>query len=204
MKIIAGPLALLSIAKTAGWTVTGQAAAIRDAAHWLLDWRINSTSCWPPHVTGEELDTGVASPVSGRRDAWCYGTPGICRALSLAGHATGEPRLTETSDAGIASLADRSTRDWDVTGPTLCHGHAGVLQCAAHSHAATSGHAAAAVTMAFRPQHAFAFQHTGTGLPADEPGFLTGAAGIALALADHSGLPAAVVPTRWDAVLLLT
>jgi hypothetical protein len=201
---IAGPLALLSIAKIAGWTVTGQTAAIRDAAHWLLDWRINLTSSWPPHVTGDELDTGVASPVSGRRDAWCYGTPGICRALSLAGHATGDPLLTETSDASIVSLADRSARDWDVTGPTLCHGHAGVLQCAAHSHASASDHAATAVGTAFRPQHAFAFQHTGTGLPADEPGFLTGAAAIALALADHSGLSAAAVPTRWDAVLLLT
>jgi hypothetical protein len=32
----------------------------------------------------------------------------------------------------------------------------------------------------------------------------TGAAGIALALADHAELPAPDVPARWDAILLLS
>jgi lantibiotic biosynthesis protein len=201
---IAGPLALLSIAETAGWTVAGQPAAIGSAAQWLLDWRTNSASWWPPYVTGDDLDTGVASPVAGRRDAWCYGTPGIGRALTLAAHAIGDPQLAETADAAIASLADRSDQDWDVTGPTLCHGHAGVLQSTAHSQAATADRAALAITTAFWPQHAFAFQHTGNGRPADEPGLLTGAAGIALALADHGELLAGPVAARWDAVLLLS
>jgi hypothetical protein len=70
--------------------------------------------------------------------------------------------------------------------------------------ATLADHAAAAVAKAFRPQHTFAFQHTGNGVAADEPGFLTGAAGIALALADHGDLPVPPVPARWDAVLLLS
>jgi hypothetical protein len=57
---------------------------------------------------------------------------------------------------------------------------------------------------AFEPQHTFAFQHADNGHLVDEPGLLTGSAGIALALADHGELPAVPVPAGWDAVLLLT
>ena len=70
---IAGPVAFLSCARLAGYSVNGQQVAITEAARWLLRWRTNDESNWPPHITGEELDTGVVSPVSGRRHAWCYG-----------------------------------------------------------------------------------------------------------------------------------
>lgn len=199
---IAGPLALLSTAQTAGWSVTGQGAAIRDAAQWLLRWRANSS--WPTHVTGHELDTGLAAPAVGRRDAWCYGAPGIGRALSLAGCALADPRLAEAGVAAITSLASRPAEHWDVNGPTLCHGHAGVLQCAAAGQATTADRAAAAVNTAFSLQHAFGFQHIDKHSAADEPGMLTGAAGVALALADHGKLPEPSVAARWDSVLLIS
>ena len=201
---IAGPLALLSTAQTAGWSVPGQRTAVQDAAQWLLHWRENYTYSWPPYVTGDELDRGAAEPAPGRRDAWCYGTPGISRALSLAGQALADPRLAEAGDAAIASLAGRSAELWDAEGPTLCHGTAGVLQCAAASGAVTANRAAAAVTAAFSPQRTFAFQHLENNIASDKPGLLTGAAGVALALADHGDLPAAAVTTRWDSVLLLS
>jgi lantibiotic biosynthesis protein len=35
---IAGPVSLLATAHAAGWSVTGQRAAIQSAAHWLLRW----------------------------------------------------------------------------------------------------------------------------------------------------------------------
>jgi len=199
---IAGPLALLSMAQSAGWSVSGQRAAIRDAAQWLLHWRAGSS--WPPRVTGDELDTGVPAPAAGRRDAWCYGAPGIGRALSLAGGALEDPRLAESGAAAITALASRLAEHWDVDGPTLCHGHAGVLQCAATIQPTTADRAAAAVNTAFSPQHAFGFQHIHKDAAADEPGLLTGAAGVALALADHGQIPAPPVPTRWDAVLLIS
>ncbi|MGH3670519.1 MAG: lanthionine synthetase LanC family protein [Pseudonocardiaceae bacterium] len=92
----------------------------------------------------------------------------------------------------------------DVEGPTLCHGHAGVPQSAATSQATTADLAAAAVTEAFNPRLPFAFQHRGNGSATDEPGLLTGSAGVALALADHGQLPATPVPARWDSILLLS
>lgn len=195
---IAGPLALLSLAHLAGYSVAGQSAAIRDAARWLLRWRTDGIATWPPHVTGAELDTGVAAPVPGRRDAWCYGTPGIRRSIALAGQAIGDPALTEAAKAAITSLTARPSCQWDVEGPTLCHGYAGVLQSTA------THRAAKAVMDLFDPDQRFGFQHIGNQIAKDEPGFLVGAAGVALALADHGDLPTRDVPARWDALLLLS
>ncbi len=44
----------------------------------------------------------------------------------------------------------------------------------------------------------------GPGSARDEPGLLTGAAGTALALADHGQLPTPTAPARWDSLLLLS
>ncbi|MGH8572145.1 MAG: lanthionine synthetase C family protein, partial [Gammaproteobacteria bacterium] len=143
---IAGPLSLLATAYAAGWSVAGQRAALQSAAHWLLRWRTDAAHSWAPSVTGDELDSDTAAPTTGRRDAWCYGAPGIGRALTLAGSALADPRLTTVGDAAIASLSDRPTDLWDVQGPTLCHGYAGVLQSATTSQGGTGDSAATAVT----------------------------------------------------------
>jgi len=201
---IAGPLSLLATAHAAGWSVVGQRAAIQSAAHWLLHWRTDATPSWAPYVTGDELDSDTAQPSAGRRDAWCYGAPGIGRALLLAGSALADPQLTTAGEAAIASLADRPADLWDVEGPTLCHGYAGVLQSATTSQAGTGDSAATTVAEAFNPRFTFTFRHLHHGVPSDEPGLLTGSAGVALALADHGQLPAPPVPARWDSVLLLS
>jgi len=75
---------------------------------------------------------------------------------------------------------------------------------ASSSQAATADLAASATIAAYDPRHAFAFQHPQAGTRSDDPGLLTGAAGIALALADHARLACPVIPTRWDALLLLS
>jgi Lantibiotic dehydratase, N terminus len=82
--------------------------------------------------------------------------------------------------------------------------HAGVLQCAASRHPEVASEAASAITMAFDAGRPFAIPHTDNGAIEDHPGFLTGAAGTALALAEHGRLPAPAVPDRWDCLLLLS
>jgi len=202
---ISGPLALLSIAASAGWLVNGQTDAIKEATCWLLEWQEPGTRTWPPHVTGAELDSAQPSPAPGRRDAWCYGAAGIGRALILAGRALGSPRLTEAGESAHAALASRAPQHWDTEGPAICHGTSGVMQAtASSSEPATTDLAASATTAAYNPRHAFAFQHLQAGTPSDDPGLLTGAAGIALALADHAQLVCPAIPTRWDALFLLS
>jgi hypothetical protein len=204
---IAGPLALLSTAATAGWVTDGQASAIRTAATWLLTWQTPGTPTWPPHIAGTELDHQQPGhgPAAGRRDAWCYGSPGITSALTAASRAVHDPRPGQVADTAITALAARPAHRWDTEGPALCHGTAGILQSAtSHQNTGIADLAASAVAAAFSPRHIFAIQNIHNHVASDDPGLLTGAAGIALALADHGGIPASTTPTRWDAALLLS
>jgi hypothetical protein len=200
---VAGPLACLAAASARGWAVPGQDNAIRRASRWLLDWKAEGAWQWPASVSGAELDAGVGRP-AGRQDAWCYGTPGISAALALAGQALGDDGLSRAGQDAIASLARRAARMWDADGPTLCHGHAGVLACAAGRQPEAASKAASAIATAFDSSRPFAISHADNGTVADRPGFLTGAAGTALALADHGHLPSPAVSDRWDCVLLLS
>jgi hypothetical protein len=206
---IAGVVALLSAAGSAGWVVSGQIAAIQQAAHWLLRWRDPCTGSWPPYRSGDELDRPPAGPTTlGHRDGWCYGAPGIGAALALAGRALAYPALAQTGQAAVAALADRPVHAWDVIDPVLCHGYAGVLQAAHRTSAhAVTAQAADAITAAFDPSLPFAIPRQLSRIDrrhGDRPGLLTGATGVALALADHAQLPTPPVTTGWDALLLLS
>jgi hypothetical protein len=202
---IAGPLALLATAHLAGFTVPGQRDAITHGAAWLLRWRDAQARTWPPYITGDELDAGHAAPPAGRSDAWCYGIAGISCALRLAGQATTEPAMNNAARDALLVLAERPGR-WDVEGPTLCHGDAGVLRAAGvMQDNVVATQAAIAVTGAFNPAHRFGFQHVAGSAAIDRPGFLTGAAGTALALAEHGAFPDPTgLHTTWDALLLLS
>ncbi len=197
---VAGPLAVLATAHTSGWTVAGQIEAIKHAAAWLMHWR-RDDGRWPPHVTGDELDHNRGPQTLGRADAWCYGTPGIARALTLAAHALADPTLADAARTALASMADRGPDQWDVEGPTLCHGHAGVLQGATCGTLAEA--AAIALVQHFDPYARFGFRHFEHRHASDEPGLLTGAAGVALALADHAEFPSPSNQVRWDCLLVV-
>jgi hypothetical protein len=188
-----------------GWVTDGQIDAIRTAATWLLTWQAPGTATWPPHITGTELDNQqpAPGPAAGRRDAWCYGSPGISRALTAASRALGDPRPAQVARMAITNLTARPVGRWDIEGPALCHGTAGVLQCATR-YPITAALAASALTAAFDPRRYFATQNIHNHKTSDDPGLLTGAAGIALALADHGGIPTSEASTRWDAALLLS
>ncbi|WP_326599033.1 lanthionine synthetase C family protein [Streptomyces sp. NBC_01803] len=206
---IAGPLALLSIAHTAGRTVPGQAEAIRTAAMWLLTWQ-EPTGSWSPCISGNDLEnppdpgTRRLPSTSGRRNAWCYGTPGIGRALTLAGQALDDPDLCRVGRTAVAALAERAPARWDTEGPGLCYGSAGVLQAAAQIGCEATARRAAEYTASHHDrQRPFGFPHLERGTAHDNPGFLSGAAGTALALADYAGLLAPAPPASWGSLLLL-
>lgn len=199
---VAGPLALLATAANAGWTVPGQAEAIRHAAAWLLHWR-HPDGRWPPHVTGDQLDHHTPPSATGRCDAWCYGTPGIAHALTLAGRALHDHTLTAAANDALTSLATRAPHDWDAQGPTLCHGYAGVLQSAPTA-SRLADSAAEAIAVCFDPATRFGFQHHEHNQRHHNPGLLTGAAGVALTLADSAHPPSPTSPTQWDQLLNLS
>ncbi len=113
--------------------------------------------------------------------------------------------MEDASRDALRLLAERPGR-WDVEGPTLCHGYAGVLRAADAIHnTAVAGHAATAITDAYDRTRRFGFAHLAGSTVTDRPGFLTGAAGTALTLAEHATFPMPEgLRTTWDALLLLS
>ncbi|WP_082526870.1 lanthionine synthetase LanC family protein [Kitasatospora sp. MBT63] len=189
---IAGPLSLLALAHQAGISVPDQEQAIATAAHWLLNWAAPGPS-WPPYVSGDDLaqlpDAERLAAAPGRRDAWCYGTPGIATALHHTGRALADPVLLALARSALDALARRPPATWDTTGPGLCHGSAGVLEVA--------------VRLDHRPLADAAARHTANTFhkAGSDIGFLTGRAGAALALATHHRPLAQQV--QWDGLLML-
>ncbi|MFE5725042.1 lanthionine synthetase LanC family protein, partial [Streptomyces erythrochromogenes] len=146
-------------------------------------------------------DGSGAGGGSGRRDAWCYGTPGIARALALASTALGDPAYARLADLALTALAERPGTTWDTDGAGLCHGSAGVLVCALRAGHRPLAESAARLTLRLAP-----------GPPAGPPGssdaagpglgLLGGAAGTALALAQYAGLLPQSSRVPWDCLLL--
>ncbi|WP_037070418.1 lanthionine synthetase C family protein [Pseudonocardia acaciae] len=214
---IPGPLALLVLARRAGVEVPGQDEAIRRVAEWLVArCRYDDAGpYWPATLTlAEELAAGRDARTPGRT-AWCYGTPGLARALQLAGDTLAVPGWT---DLAVTALTARLNHELTRTAPAegsprdhaLCHGWAGVLHITWRIAFDTGDdrlngplhHLAGRVLAGYHPIRPFGF-HYRAGLPAapDRAGFLDGAAGIALAL--HAYATDARPASGWDRALLL-
>jgi hypothetical protein len=175
---VAGPLALLSLLSA---QVEVPAATIVRLADWLLDraeqdeWGL----VWPAAIAAGER---IPAP---QRASWCRGVAGIARALWLAGRAVDEPRYTDAASAAMVGLL-QAPQVWGLESPNLCHGLAGLLMVTAAFAADDTRFAAAAEDLFARLVAAY-----DPGLPlgfaVDDPGLLTGAAGVALALLAAAG-----------------
>ncbi len=137
---ITGPLALLALALRAGVTVDGHTEAIDRIAGWLETWRQDGPAgaWWPERLTLDELRAGAPVRPGPNRPSWCYGTPGIARAIQLAALVTGDAaRQRRAEDAMGRCLADPAQLA-RLTDPALCHGWAGVFTTAWHAAADAS------------------------------------------------------------------
>ncbi|MFJ2823501.1 lanthionine synthetase C family protein [Streptomyces toxytricini] len=203
-----GPLALLALAWRQGARVPGQRAAITRLARWLLARRrTDGAGTWWPG----QLSLGPELPRPGR-PSWCYGTPGIARALHLAGLALDVPEWREAGVEALRSALRRAAAGGaEPDEPGLCHGLAGLLQTTWRTSrdsgdAELAGHlpALAARLLDLADDTApFGFAPAPGERPSEEHpgGFLTGAAGAALAL--HTFATGTEPATRWDRALLL-
>jgi hypothetical protein len=206
---ITGPLALLSLLRLAGVPVRGTEDAAHRIASWLLSW-MGTDECgphWPAVITFDEHAAGGLDPVRPARPSWCYGTPGIARALQLAASAFDEPAWARVAlDAMRAALARAESLDLWGTDVGVCHGLGGLLQItrrmADDSGDPELGRAVPSLVdrlvARFDPSAPFGFVlRTRTGAAIDRAGFLEGAAGAALALAGR-------IDARWDSALLVS
>jgi hypothetical protein len=201
---IAGPLALLSTAWAAGVRVPEQDAAAERIVDWLLAWSDidEHGRYWPDGLSAAEL-ADRPQRLHPARSAWCYGTPGIARALHLAGSTFGRPEWTSEAVSALGAMLRRPLHSHGVVDAGLCHGWAGLLHLVLRTGRETCSPELLAgadrlvvrVLDAYDPDSAFGFRAQGTD---DTAGFLEGATGIALALLGWLGAPA----SGWDAALL--
>jgi hypothetical protein len=203
---IPGPLALLALAQSAGVMIEGQAEAIDRLAGWLAQqrmddrWGVN----WPIAVP-----LGPApAPVGPSRAAWCYGSPGVARALWLAGEALDRCEYRDLAIAAMKAVYQRPLFERAIDSPTFCHGIAGLLQITlrfAHDTGLAQFTVAADILgqqllSLYDPTSRLGYYSLEPGgLRVDQPGLLDGAPGVVLVL-----LAAATdVEPFWDRLFLL-
>jgi hypothetical protein len=194
----AGILAFLSLATIAGHAIDGQTTAIATLCGWYDTWEQNTGDgpWWPEWLPLADLRAGHPSQHAPGRPSWCYGTPGIARALQLAAIATNDPIRQAAAEYALAKSL-QPQRLAQLTTGGLCHGLAGTYQTAIRA-------VADAITpdIAIRlPDLASLLTSTGV-LASDTPELIAGQAGTRLALETlHRAAPPL---SGWDSCLLLT
>ncbi|MEV6129392.1 lanthionine synthetase C family protein [Streptomyces violaceusniger] len=189
---IAGPLALLALAKRHGTTVQGHEDAMARICRWLDRIRHSDHHGirWPRWVT-----KATAMPTSPAAPSWCYGAPGLARAQQLAAIALGDADRKCMAERALHScLTDPHQLD-QLTNRGLCHGVGGLLRVV--QRVAQDAEEPSAFTEHLSQLNQ-RFLNIG---PAAEAGFLEGAAGAILAFQSAEADTAPV--TDWDACLLL-
>jgi lantibiotic modifying enzyme len=206
---VPGVITILGAACAAGVRRRRAKRLLDRAVAWLLSQkrRDRKGSRFPAWVAPGEQSTSC-------RSAWCYGDPGVAVALFCAARCAGEP-VWEAEALEIArGAAKREPEEAGVVDAGLCHGAAGLghvfnrmfqatgdmtLRCAARYWFER--------TLAMRRPgrgvggySAMAARDDGTRYWDDDPGILTGAAGIALALLAAT----TTVEPEWDRMLLLS
>lgn len=199
---IAGPLALLSSASLRGTIVDGQVDAMKTIDAWFDQWRHDDPAAtwWPGMISLGEWRDGIAQGHGPQRPSWCYGVPGIARALQLAAVATQDYGKRRAAESALVSCVRDTRQLRQIRDASLCHGWAGLVQavrCAGRD-AEPSGDFPAAIAEA--DLH-FADHLRMANWPA-QPGLLEGSAGVELVLTGD-GSDASPL-TAWDTCLLLS
>jgi len=204
---IPGPLAALSLTWQAGYRARGLRETIVSLANWVAEHHIEQERGidWPGSVPLESAATAHDwQQLSPTRAAWCYGAPGVSRSLWLAGCALEDKELCRLGVEAIEAVLRRPVPQRNIPSPTICHGVAGLLQiCLRFAHECESELVKAQIPVlteqileSFDPSFALGFRDIEEG---DQPGWLTGAPGIAMVL-----LAAATdVTPAWDRVLAI-
>lgn len=227
---ISGPLALLAVTLLHGVEVEGQRDAMRRITDWLLTWLQDGDTgrWWPGRVPwDEQIKPRQARSVQPHtQPSWCYGVPGVARAIQLAGRALADPALERVAVAALLAVLRQPSRAWQFSDANLCHGYGGLLlaawriagECADPELAGQIHRLIAEILARYDPAAPFCFRHLAWGgIPhgsadverwsaLDIAGVMEGAAGIALALLTATGNVSVDDQSAgaWDAALLLS
>jgi hypothetical protein len=205
---VPGVIALLADACRLGIREERARPLLEGAVRWLVPQHLaeQKGACYPSWV-----EPGIEPRPS--RLAWCYGDPGIAATLLYAARALGLEEWESTALTIAAHAARADPEDAGVRDAGLCHGAFGLAHLYNRIHQAGGGELFADAArlwyrlgLGMRKSESgiagFEAWRPGMGTEAGweaDPGFLTGAAGVGLALL------AAVTPVEpeWDRLLLV-
>jgi len=203
---VPGAIAILAAARAHGVAVDEATRLLDGAVSWLLAQRLEGDA-----RSSFANDVRPGAPAVPARTAWCYGDAGIASALLQAARARGDARWEAAAIDVARRAAARDVAAAGVIDAGLCHGAAGLAHTFHRLYRATGdaalGDAARrwlAVTLGMRAESGgvggFVSLDPVEGRRIDDPAYLTGAAGIALALA----AAITVGDAAWDRPLLLS
>ncbi|WP_242678249.1 lanthionine synthetase C family protein [Neochlamydia sp. AcF84] len=126
---IPGVLSFFAIASLRGINIEGQADAMRQIALWLRKKSFIRQEMiqWSHSISFEDEIQEKIGFNKPSKDAWCYGVPGIARALFLAGKALKDEELKSFAATAFRGIFQRKREEWQLLGPMLCHGISGLL-----------------------------------------------------------------------------
>jgi lantibiotic modifying enzyme len=218
---IPGVLAFLSLVRLKSRSFEHLDEAIVTTATWLSthrlddEWGVNWPSAIPLQSTkidGKEILAEANledSPGGPTRTAWCYGSPGIARALWLAGNALGRDDFKRLAVDSMEAVFRWPIAVRMIDSPTFCHGVAGLLAITIRFANETGSllfrdecqKLTEQILSTFQPDSLLGFRNLEYGgNQTDQPGFIEGASGVAAVL-----LSAATgTEPGWDRVFLLS
>jgi hypothetical protein len=198
---VSGPLALLSTAVRRGISVPGQADAIGRICTYLDRWRrgTDARPWWPPMISLTEWRTGTTGQPGPHRPSWCYGTPGLARALQLAALALADRPRQRLAEHALAGCVTDEGQLAQLRDASLCHGWAGLIQTTRRAGADADG--GSALAAALPRLLARLDQHLRQSGAPTQDGLVEGTTGIHLARSTTAPRPPTV---PWDACLLLS
>ncbi len=205
---IPGVLAFLAAMDVQGWLGDPGRELLAGGVRWILCHGLP-----PGSASAFGSWWGSRLEETRSRVAWCYGDLGVASALLQAARRLGRGDWEARAIAIAGDAASRPMPDWGVLDAGLCHGATGNAHIF-HRFARSTGDERFRTAAMASFESALAFRRPGEGIAgflrpggrdesewtsSADPGFLTGAAGIALALL------AAVRPSEsgWDRLLLL-
>ncbi|WP_413809682.1 lanthionine synthetase C family protein [Streptomyces sp. OE57] len=199
---VAGPVALLGLCGRAGFRVPRQQHALVHACRMLEQWSSSvpaGGAAWPETVTADRWHQGPPSATPPGRPSWCYGTPGIARALQLAALACDRPSGRRHAERALAACLNDPSQLGSLNDATVCHGWAGLalVVAVAAADAAPGSPLPGQVPLLRDLLAAHLDEHPMT----DTAGLLTGSDGTLLTL--HTLSPTRRVSPTWTTCLLL-
>ncbi|MFK4146495.1 lanthionine synthetase C family protein [Streptomyces sp. NPDC004065] len=187
---VPGVAAALASAAAAGHRHPGLEPAVSTFTAWILGHRAADESgpLWHDGVPVDEHGEERPHTHGHDRIAWCYGTAGVASALLGVARATGDSGLLATAVTAFEAVLRRAERAGPPS-PTLCHGQAGLLMmCLAFAPFSRLARDRTPVLLdrllghADEKRPAVFADHELPGHLVDDPGLLTGAAGVALTI----------------------